>query len=473
MKENSAVLPVGINTYGGALLINNIFQKPFFGDVGSIRESDYRLQAPVGGGTTIQFLANPDLINDTTDIPRGGRINEFLVGVGSGYQVPTRALAYANIGVGGTIESVSISTHGQGYITAPRVAIGVSYANYTHKFIRSLSDSVNGSLTPTFAEYDSFTGDLFLIIPDHGLVTGNNITIANNSLFFTCSRDGYVKEKSYPRSTDPYGNNQNIGIGTTTINTLIVNVGAGAGVGAAFTSVVSAAGTITAINVVNPGTGYTATKDEPFIIIDEPTPYKNIPLLGGNGSGAKMDVVVGTGGSVIDFNIADRGTGYEIGDNLVLHGLPVQVGVSTIAFNITVKSRYQDKFSGFTFGELIELDDFSQYFNGFRRSFLLTRTITNKEYFSIVAKEGSGIILQNNLLVFVNDILQKPGVDYEFKGGTRFKFTEAPRAGSRFKLYFYKGSASDVIEVDVDETIKPGDLLTLDRFDEDKNNINE
>ena len=109
----------------------------------------------------------------------------------------------------------------------------------------------------------------------------------------------------------------------------------------------------------------------------------------------------------------------------------------------------------------------------FRRSFLLTRTITNKEYFSIVAKEGSGIILQNNLLVFVNDILQKPGVDYEFKGGTRFKFTEAPRAGSRFKLYFYKGSASDVIEVDVDETIKPGDLLTLDRFDEDKNNINE
>ena len=476
MKENSAVLPVGINTYGGALLINNIFQKPFFGDVGSIRESDYRLQAPVGGGTTIQFLANPDLINDTTDIPRGGRINEFLVGVGSGYQVSTRALAYANIGVGGTIESVSISTHGQGYITAPRVSIGVSYANYTHKFVRSLSNSINPNAgtnkTPTFAEYDSFTGDLFLVIPSHGLTTSNTIQIVDNSLFFTCSRDGYEKEKSYPRSTDP-ASGKNLAITNATTNTIIVNVGAGAGVGAAFTSVVSAAGTITAINVVNPGTGYTATKDEPFIIIDEPTPYKNIPLLGGNGSGAKMDVVVGTGGSVIDFSIADRGTGYDIGDNLVLHGLPVQVGVSTIAFNITVRTRYQDKFSGFTFGELIELDDFSQYFNGFRRSFLLTRTITNKEYFSIVAKEGSGIILQNNLLVFVNDILQKPGVDYEFKGGTRFKFTEAPRAGSRFKLYFYKGSASDVIEVDVDETIKPGDLLTLDRFDEDKNNINE
>ena len=476
ITENSSILPVGITTYAGAILINNIFQKPFFGDVGSIIESDYVIQSPIGGGTTIQFLANPALDTDTTDIPRGGRINEFLVGVGSGYQVPTRALAYANIGVGGTIESVSISTHGQGYITAPRVAIGVSYANYTHKFIRSLSNSINpnagSNKTPTFAEYDSFTGDLFLVIPSHGLTTSNTIQIVDNSLFFTCSRDGYEKEKSYPRSTDP-ASGKNLAITNATTNTIIVNVGAGAGVGAAFTSVVSAAGTITAINVVNPGTGYTATKDEPFIIIDEPTPYKNIPLIGGNGSGAKMDVVVGTGGSVINFNIADRGTGYEIGDNLVLHGLPVQVGIGTSAFNITVRTRYQDKFSGFTFGELIELDDFSQYFNGFRRTFLLTRSNPDKEYFSIVAKDGSGIVLQNNLLVFVNDILQKPGVDYIFEGGTRFKFTEAPKAGSRFKLYFFKGSASDVISVDVDETIKPGDILTLDRFDQDKNNINE
>ena len=471
VRENGSPLPVGIDTYGGAILVNNIFQKPFLGDVGSIRASDYRLQAPVGGGTTIQFLANPDIPSDTTDIPRGGRINEFLVGVGSGYQVPTRALAYANIGAGGTIASVSISTHGQGYISSPRVSIGVSYANYTHKFIKSLPNSINpnsgSDKTPTFAEYDSFTGDLLLVIPNHGLTTSNTIQIVDNSLFFTCSRDGYKKEKSYPRTTDPVSGIQTSIISATT-NTIIVNVGAGAGVGAAFTSVVSAAGTITAINVVNPGTGYTATKDNPFIIIDEPTPYKDMPLIGGSGSGAKMDVVVGTGGSIIDFNIADRGTGYEIGDNLSLHGLPVQVGIGTSAFNITVKSRYQDKFSGFTFGELIEIDDFSQFFNGFKRTFLLTRTKEEKEYFSIVAKEGSGIILQNNLLVFVNDILQKPGIDYEFEGGTRFKFTEAPKAGSNFKLYFYKGSETDVEVIEIDETIKPGDILTLDKFVEGK-----
>ena len=56
----------------------------------------------------------------------------------------------------------------------------------------------------------------------------------------------------------------------------------------------------------------------------------------------------------------------------------------------------------------MELDDFSIQFNGFRKSFLITRTVTNKEYYSIVAQEGSGIILQNNLLIFINDVLQRP-----------------------------------------------------------------
>ncbi len=68
-----------------------------------------------------------------------------------------------------------------------------------------------------------------------------------------------------------------------------------------------------------------------------PSPYTNIPLSGGSGSGAKMDVVVGTGGSIISFDMSDRGIGYEIGDNLQLTTLPFQVGIGTSAFNITVK----------------------------------------------------------------------------------------------------------------------------------------
>ena len=65
--------------------------------------------------------------------------------------------------------------------------------------------------------------------------------------------------------------------------------------------------------------------------------------------------------------MANRGIGYEIGDNLQLSTIPFQVGIGTSAFNITVKNKYQDKFSGWCFGQLLELDDFSSQFNGFRK----------------------------------------------------------------------------------------------------------
>ena len=180
----------------------------------------------------------------------------------------------------------------------------------------------------------------------------------------------------------------------------------GNGVGAAATATVGSGGTIVSLTVTNGGSGY-STASPPIITIDAPSPYKDIPLVGGSGSGAKMDVVVGTGGSVTQFDLTNPGMGYEIGEVLTMPSLPLEtVGVGA-TFQITVKSRKQDKFSGWTFGQLLELDDFSYLFNGFRKSFLLTRdTGDGKEYYSIVAQEGSGIVLANNLLIFINDVLK-------------------------------------------------------------------
>ena len=345
----------------GTLLINNIFQKPFYGDVGDINKSDYRL---VGSGQTIDFTGS----SLDKDLPRGGIINEFDVGIGSGYQIPRKAIFTAVVSAGGTIQSVGIASGGAGYLANP-----------------------------------------------------------------------------------------------------LVSVSSTTGVGAAISAFVTA-GVVTSVTINNPGTGYTSTGISTginFVTVAPPSPYKNIPLSGGNGSGATMDVVVGTGGSIISFNMSNRGIGYEIEDTLQLTTLPFQVGIGTSAFNITVKNKFQDKFSGWTFGQLLELDDFSSQFNGFRKSFLLTRTITDKQYYSIVAREGSGIILKNNFLVFINDILQIPDKDYTFESGTRFSFKEAPKSGSKFKIYFYTGSNDDFVETDVDETIKPGDELRLQYFSEE------
>jgi len=347
---------VGINTSFGAILINNIFQRPFYGDVGSINRSDYQI---VGTGETISFTGT----SGNKDLPRGGIINEFDVGIGTGYQVPRKALFSAVVSNSGTISTVGILTGGSGYITPPIISIASS-------------------------------------------------------------------------------------------------TGSGATIEASIT-----AGVVTSLNLSNSGSGYSNTGISTglnFVTAPLPSPYTNIPLSGGSGSGAKIDVVVGTGGSIISFDMTDRGIGYEIGDVLELTTLFHQVGIATTSFKITVKNKFQDKFAGWTFGQLLELDDFSQQFNGFRKSFLIKR---DTEYYSIVAAEGSDIILQNNLLIFLNDVLQKPGRDYVFNGGTRINFKEAPRKGSKFKIYFYTGSSEDYLGVEVEETIKPGDELRLQYYE--------
>jgi len=353
----------GINTSFGAFLINNIFQRPFYNDVGSLLQSDYTLiGGSVGAASTIEFTGSlPD------DLPKGGIINEVagITTTGVGYQVP-RAGSASTVFINGsgavTAVGIGSSGGGAGYLVPPRVSIA-----------------------------------------------------------------------------------------STT------------GVGASITAVVTD-GAITSFNVVAAGSGYTATSP-PTVIITPPGPYKNLPLTGGNGSGATLDVTVGVGGSILDFQLAENGIGYEVDDVLELTGLEFQsVGVTTFPLKVTVASKYQDKFAGWTFGQLLELDDFSSEFNGFRKDFNITRTQINKEFYSIVAEAGSGIILQNNLLMFINDVLQKPDIDYTFSGGTKITFITAPDAGSKFKLYFYTGSDADYRTNDVDQTIKIGDVLRLQKW---------
>ena len=469
----------GVDESFGAFLINNIFQKPFLRESGSILRSDYemsRTNTGVGVGQTIIFTGT----SGNKDLPRGGIINEFDVKSGSGYQPPRKALFSAVVSVGGTIQSVGIASGGAGYLTPPLISVVDPKRHYKHVFISSNSNSVNvtggSQLTPTDAVYISETGLLTLTIPNHGLTFANTVTLDNNSLIFRCSKDNYSTDHPYPRSTDP-ASGTTLEIMAFTTNTITLDVGLGGGVDAIITASIGTGGTVTSVTIVNPGTGYTNTGISTglnFVTAAPPSPYKDIPLSGGNGSGATIDVVVGTGGSIVSFDMSDRGIGYEIGDNLQLTTLPL-VGIGTSAFNITVTSKFQDKFAGWCFGQLIELDDISSQFNGFRKNFLLTRTKGGgeREYYSIVAQEGSGIILKNNFLIFINDVLQEPDKDFLFESGTRISFTEAPKAGSKFKIYFYTGSDQDFKTVDVDETIKPGDELRLQYFKNRDTNVVE
>ena len=63
----------------------------------------------------------------------------------------------------------------------------------------------NKFLTPTGATYNENNGDMVLTVGQHGLRVGTDIVLKDNSLAFTCDKDGGATQHSYPRpGTDPF-----------------------------------------------------------------------------------------------------------------------------------------------------------------------------------------------------------------------------------------------------------------------------
>jgi hypothetical protein len=230
--------------------------------------------------------------------------------------------------------------------------------------------------------------------------------------------------------------------------------------------------------ITNPGSGFTSS-NPPEVIFDDPLSYSNIPLIyssdsppNGIGTGAIVDIVVGQGSSVINFEFKNYGYAYGQGDILTvpvggLSGIPTSSGLPFNEFKVFVDSTYRSKFSGWNVGDFLVLDNIEQFFNGRRRLFPLS---INGERISFFARQNSGIDLQSNLLVFVNDILQTPGEGYTFTGGSVLRFSEAPKGGiagistkgDRCKLLIYTGTQTiDVKQVDVLPTVKIGDEVQL------------
>jgi hypothetical protein len=207
----------------------------------------------------------------------------------------------------------------------------------------------------------------------------------------------------------------------------------------------------------------------PVIVIDAPLPYSSIPLVynegtTGIGTGAKVDVKVGQGSSIIEFEIVSGGFGYGISEELRLSiggttGIQTEGSGSFDQFVLTVTDVYRDTFNGFTIGELDVFDKLDDQFDGVNRSFPLSIA---GNLFAIETAEGSNINIAQCLIVTINDILQVPNQAYKFNGGSLIEFTEAPKKGDSSKIIFYKGTPDvDVVLVDILETVKIGDTLQL------------
>jgi hypothetical protein len=236
-------------------------------------------------------------------------------------------------------------------------------------------------------------------------------------------------------------------------------------------------GNIVSVAITNPGSGYTAT-NPPLVIFDAPLSYSDIPLIysssspSGFGTEATIDIVVGQGSSVIDFEI--KNFGYNYGQQQILTvatggltGIPTDPTKPFKEFQLTIDKTISDEFAGWHLGQLEVLDKIENQFDGVRKSFNIS---LNSTPITIRSAKGSNIDVQATLLVFLNDILQVPGEGYTFTGGSVVTFAEPPKGnspdgsivGDKCKILFYKGSGDvDVVFRDVLETVKNGDNLTI------------
>ena len=304
---------VGIETGSTLTLINGIFQKPstdnnpdnnysFIENSGISSITFTGVSSAVSGA---QVISTSDV--NQNNLPRGGVVVSVGSTGGLGIAPLVGAAVTVQINGSGGISTVGIATtgalnsfnwsYGSGYNTST-IAIGITDPAYAHTFISAAPGAVTGTggpFTPTNATYVSETGVLTLTIPSHGRSSGN-VQLVENSLTFTCSKDGHLTRHDYPRSTDPAGGNANLPITVVDANTISVNVGKAGGhtgTAAQITANIGAGGTITGFVINNAGSGYTKPKP----IVPQPA-YESLPVEGVFRRGLGNTTTTGIGLSV-------------------------------------------------------------------------------------------------------------------------------------------------------------------------------
>ena len=401
-------------------------------------------------------------------------------------QVGTSTIPHTYASGGFVREWFGDLTFGSGYNTVS-VAATVFDPGYEHVFVSADTNAVtvtgggSGPFTPTDATYDPVTGDLVLFISGagiqtHGLTIANTVSIATTSISFTCSKDNYRTNHAYPRATDPVA-----GIATaitsTTTNSITVNVGKNVGTGAVVTAAVGVGGTLI-FNVSNGGTNY----KEPEIFVPSPS-YDNMKIEGvsrvgfgtgpDTGTGALISVSGVTTTGISNFELSRNGYNFRKGDKFTPVGLVTDKSFSSAeTFVLEVEKVYQDNFSSWQFGDFDYIDSIKPLQNGFRTAFPL---LYNGELLSIIVDPDSDVIAQNILLIFVNGVLQKPGENYQFDGGTILSFSTAPSVEDDVAIYVYKGTSGvdTIISTDINKTLEEGDDVQIMRSPEISDSITQ
>jgi hypothetical protein len=262
------------------------------------------------------------------------------------------------------------------------------------------------------------------------------------------------------------------------------------GVAAIITATVGVGGSLS-LNIVGGGSGYV----NPTIKIPSPN-YENLPVTGVSRIGVGSTTTTGTGllvnievgassttgiGSTLfevsSFKIKRSGYGYNIGDVVAPVGLVTSKGIpSPISqFQLTILDTFTDSFAAWQFGELDYIDSVINLQDGIRTRFPLYYNSSLLSFeVDLNDPDSSQIDLNSVILIFINGVLQEPGVSYIFEGGSSFTFINPPKIEDKIAIFFYRGTRNvDSSLVSINETVKPGDIVQLQKNNSIPSTVNQ
>lgn len=443
---------VGISTNNIINLIRSIFQMPSRGGNKVVIPGTYDIEEN-SGITSITFTGTTDIASydiNISGVPLGGVIVSVGSTEGFGYQPLVSAGGTALVSAAGTIQSISIGNSGSGYRSGIQTTVNVGVQtedvfDTNIEFIGTAAVSgghvVSIEITNPGSGYTSYP-TLFTTLLTEPVGSGD-------TLFYVQDMFDIVDSNF-------------VSVGTGLTNVAIVGVGT-----TSFT--IDNADTVTQTFSVGEQVIFKEFRP-PLVVFDAPLSYSDIPLIYSNdsqsgiGTEATISIVVSQDSSVLNFELKNFGYGYRIDDILTFDiggttGIPTDTSLQFEEFQLRVTDVYYDASSAWHLGGLQVFDPFDDLINGSRTLFPLR--IDNVQT-SIEKRKGSVIDLKSTLLIFINDVLQIPGVAYKFEGGSLVNFTEPIAVGSKTNVLFYSGTLGvDTRFVDIFQTIKIGDTVQL------------
>jgi len=500
-SETDFITLTGISSFfsGDIIKINDEFMKIDTVGIGSTNQLLVRrgqLNSAIvnhdAGDTVTKFLGSYQIVEDTinfTDAPKGERGPSGLTTTST-----FTGRVFTRTGIPGGSQETYINNHV--FDTVGEQFTGIA----TNFVLKSEGQNVTGFATNTgvilLNEIFQNPNDDYNIVETAGITsvsfTGVGVTNNYDVNVSSVPRGGIIVSVG---ETANFGYQPLVSAGGTAIvsaagtieSVSIGNSGSGYRVGMQTNILVKArgssgivtigkanvsAGIVTTVTITSGGSGFSSATP-PTLEFESPINYENMRLVGSStGIGASVSLRVGAATSIISFQITNFGYNYKIDDVLTLEtggqaGIPTDAsaGSSFQTFQLTVLDTFNDSFAGFTFGQLEKLNTFENLFDGDRRTFPITKTIGAVESpITIRAAKGSPIKVEDNCLIFLNDILQVPFESYVFNGGSQITFSEAPKVDDKLRIYYYRASDDDVVEVDILETVKTGDRLTINKY---------